>query len=392
MLSTISVYLLSFILADKSKVLFGEFSSFIFLLNIFVSSAGVGIDIQIIRLFIKDKTSEMNVFLSIGVVLNLLLTSLYIIISISLNNLYYVIAFPIIISQFFITYIAGRLQSEKKYLEMSFAFNSINILRLLSIVIILYFDQHPSLDEIIISFSAIHFVFAIYMLYKHRAFLKLSKPNSHPNLLNNINKKNIYSLTILAIAPFLHMLIYQSDIVILSIYFEPTVIASYSIVITILTAIYYFPSLIANRYLLSYLLTIGYKKNNQTDKLFYYYNLLCVILIIALFFLSNYIFTFLFSGNYIDSLEIFQFLLIACLFRLLSIPIATSLNADNLAPKKISIMAFVAITNIVFNIIFVPHYGINFLIISTILTEIILFTSYFILFKKHEKLHFDSSL
>ncbi|HCJ9453890.1 hypothetical protein [Escherichia coli] len=389
MLSTISVYLLSFILADKSKVLFGEFSSFIFLLNIFVSSAGVGIDIQTIRLFIKDKTAQINTYFFIGCILNLWLALLYIIISISLNNLLYIIAFPVVISQFFITYIAGRLQSEKKYLEMSFTFNSINILRLLFMIVILYFEKYPDLKLIIISFTVIHSAFTFYIIYKNRVFFKLTSFNSYIRLTN---KNKVYSLGILAIAPFLHMLIYQSDIVILSIYFEPTIIASYSIVVTILTAIYYFPSLIANRYLLSYLLDIGYKRKKNKAKLFHYYNLSCFVLVIFLYFLSKTIFSILFSGKYIESYEIFQLLLIACLFRLLSIPIATSLNTDVLAPKKISIMAFIAIINIIFNFIFVPRYGINFLILSTILTEILLFTSYLTLLKKHEKLHFRSSL
>ncbi|MBC5788679.1 hypothetical protein [Providencia sp. JUb39] len=381
-LGTISVYSLSFILANQSKYLFGEFSSFIFLLNIFISSAGVGIDIQTARLFVKGEMSKIGVFLFAGTIFNAFLTILYIIISIALNKLSYIYAFPIVVFQFFIIYIVGRLQVEKRFLEMSLIFNSVNIFRLVFLSIALYYYRTVTLNEIIISFLIIHLFFMLFIFFKYKNYFVFGKTRSIKNFLLMVDKNAFTSLSVVAIAPFLHMLIYQSDIIILSANFDPTTIASYSIVITILTAIYYFPSLIANRYILSRLLAIGYNEKKKENKSIYIYNSLCVLLIIFLFSISDFIFKTLFSGKYNDSIYIFQLLLIACIFRLFSIPIATTLNTEKLAPKKIVIMACVAFLNITFNIIYVPRYGIDFLIISTISTEILLFSSYLYLFNR----------
>ncbi|WP_219627145.1 hypothetical protein, partial [Vibrio parahaemolyticus] len=78
LIGTVSVYLCSFILASESKELFGQYSEFIFLMNIFVASASLSIDIQMVRSQINGEKNFEPYYFQIGLLINLFLSTVYV--------------------------------------------------------------------------------------------------------------------------------------------------------------------------------------------------------------------------------------------------------------------------------------------------------------------------
>ncbi len=373
-LGTLSAYALSWYLAYQSKYLFGEYSNFIFLLNIFLSSAGVGIDIQVIRNKLAFSTFKTKYYLTVGLMLNIILCVLYSLFVIFIGNYHYLFGVLIILIHYLIIYITGMLQSNKKFLSMSIFFNSYNILRFFSILLLVYFTEiNITINLIIYVFLYIHIIILAFIYLKYREYI-------HFGFNSRIMFSYLVALFPLSLAPILHMIIFQSSIIILGCYYPPDVIAKYSIVLTIMMAIYYLPSLIANRYLLSYFISMNDDKRNYF-KIMLPYSLIMLILIIILFFCSNFIFNNFLPANYNSSIYIFKILLFACFFRLLSIPIGTILNTEKTTPLKIKIMAIVALLNVISNATLIPIYGSDIIVTTTILTEILLFLSYSMIFK-----------
>ncbi|EJG1838737.1 polysaccharide biosynthesis C-terminal domain-containing protein [Vibrio parahaemolyticus] len=186
-------------------------------------------------------------------------------------------------------------------------------------------------------------------------------------------------MILLAIAPVLHMVIYQSDIVILSQSQSVTIVAEYGLALTIVTAIYYFPSLVSNKYMLPYLLKIG-EGDKVERKPVLYYAFFSIVFIFLVFSLTDQIYEWFFV-KYSNSTFILKILLIGVFFRLLSIPLGSALNAERKVKKKIIVMAFVAFFNLLANYIFIPQFGVKAAIYTTVISEIMLFSLYFLIIK-----------
>lgn len=379
LLGTISVYLCSFLLASESKELFGEYSEFIFLMNIFVTSASLSIDIQMVRSQLKGDKDFEPYYFQIGLVINSILSLVYILVlsAIALDD--YFFSFFIIVSQFVIVFISSIFQIKKLYVYMSIILNLANVLRLIFISFIVFFLDIQDVNYIVNGYIIIHVMVLLLSVICFYFVFDDVKFNLCRFSINDWSSKRFKGLILLAIAPILHMMIYQSDIVLLSHSQPSVVVAEYGLALTIITGIYYFPSLIFNKYILPYSLEIGNGGRVGYKPILSYF-IFSAIFTLIVFILSDFMYLLLFT-EYINSVFVLKLLLVGVFFRLLSIPLGSALNAESKIKKKIYTMAFVATFNFILNYIYIPKFGIDAAIYTTILSEIILFSFYLIIIK-----------
>ncbi|MGL1137407.1 polysaccharide biosynthesis C-terminal domain-containing protein [Vibrio parahaemolyticus] len=378
LIGTVSVYLCSFILASESKELFGQYSEFIFLMNIFVASASLSIDIQMVRSQINGEKNFEPYYFQIGLLINLFLSTVYVF-SLSILSLgEYLFSFLIIIFQFVIVFVSGLFQMRKFYIWMSITLNVTNIIRLIFVSLVVFDSEFKSVSQIVNGYILIHLFTLILSLFCFYFFFH-SENKIYQFSRENWTVSKFKGLILLAIAPVLHMVIYQSDIVILSQSQSVTIVAEYGLALTIVTAIYYFPSLVSNKYMLPYLLKIG-EGDKVERKPVLYYAFFSIVFIFLVFSLTDQIYEWFFV-KYSNSTFILKILLIGVFFRLLSIPLGSALNAERKVKKKIIVMAFVAFFNLLANYIFIPQFGVKAAIYTTVISEIMLFSLYFLIIK-----------
>ncbi|WP_274017905.1 polysaccharide biosynthesis C-terminal domain-containing protein [Vibrio parahaemolyticus] len=378
LIGTVSVYLCSFILASESKELFGQYSEFIFLMNIFVASASLSIDIQMVRSQINGEKNFEPYYFQIGLLINLFLSTVYVF-SLSILSLgEYLFSFLIIIFQFVIVFVSGLFQMRKFYIWMSITLNVTNIIRLIFVSLVVFNSEFKNVSQIVNGYILIHLFTLIFSLFCFYFFFH-SENKIYQFSRENWTVSKFKGLILLAIAPVLHMVIYQSDIVILSQSQSVTIVAEYGLALTIVTAIYYFPSLVSNKYMLPYLLKIG-EGDKVERKPVLYYAFFSIVFIFLVFSLTDQIYEWFFV-KYSNSTFILKILLIGVFFRLLSIPLGSALNAERKVKKKIIVMAFVAFFNLLANYIFIPQFGVKAAIYTTVISEIMLFSLYFLIIK-----------
>lgn len=378
LIGTVSVYLCSFILASESKELFGQYSEFIFLMNIFVASASLSIDIQMVRSQINGEKNFEPYYFQIGLLVNFFLSTVYVL-SLSILSLGdYLFSFLIIIFQFVIVFVSGLFQMRKFYIWMSVTLNITNIVRLVFISLVVFYSEFESVSQIVNGYILIHLFTLIFSLLCFCTFFQ-SENKIYRFVRSDWTASKFKGLVLLAIAPVLHMIIYQSDIVVLSQSQPVTIVAEYGLALTIVTAIYYFPSLVSNKYMLPYLLKIG-EGDKVERKPVLYYAFFSIVFVFLVFSLTDTVYEWFFA-KYSNSTFILKLLLIGVFFRLLSIPLGSALNAKRKVKKKIIVMAFIAFFNLVANYIFIPQFGVKAAIYTTVISEIMLFSLYSIIIK-----------
>ncbi|EGQ8040222.1 hypothetical protein HJA73_001731 [Vibrio alginolyticus] len=378
LIGTVSVYLCSFILASESKELFGQYSEFIFLMNIFVASASLSIDIQMVRSQISGEKNFEPYYFQIGLLVNFFLSTVYVL-SLSILSLGdYLFSFLIIIFQFVIVFVSGLFQMRKFYIWMSVTLNITNIVRLVFISLMVFYSEFESVSQIVNGYILIHLFTLIFSLLCFCTFFQ-SENKIYRFVRSDWTASKFKGLVLLAIAPVLHMIIYQSDIVVLSQSQPVTIVAEYGLALTIVTAIYYFPSLVSNKYMLPYLLKIG-EGDKVERKPVLYYAFFSIVFVFLVFSLTDTVYEWFFT-KYSNSTFILKLLLIGVFFRLLSIPLGSALNAERKVKKKIIVMAFIAFFNLLTNYIFIPQFGVKAAIYTTVISEIMLFSLYSIIIK-----------
>ena len=378
LIGTVSVYLCSFILASESKELFGQYSEFIFLMNIFVASASLSIDIQMVRSQISGEKNFEPYYFQIGLLVNFFLSTVYVL-SLSILSLGdYLFSFLIIIFQFVIVFVSGLFQMRKFYIWMSVTLNITNIVRLVFISLMVFYSEFESVSQIVNGYILIHLFTLIFSLLCFCTFFQ-SENKIYRFVRSDWTASKFKGLVLLAIAPVLHMIIYQSDIVVLSQSQPVTIVAEYGLALTIVTAIYYFPSLVSNKYMLPYLLKIG-EGDKVERKPVLYYAFFSIVFVFLVFSLTDTVYEWFFA-KYSNSTFILKLLLIGVFFRLLSIPLGSALNAERKVKKKIIVMAFIAFFNLLANYIFIPQFGVKAAIYTTVISEIMLFSLYSIIIK-----------
>lgn len=126
-----------------------------------------------------------------------------------------------------------------------------------------------------------------------------------------------------------------------------------------------------------------YKKNKEkmlnNYKLILNYGIIFGIpFSLVLVYMSKYIINILYGSQYKDAIFILQILALTVAIRLLAATVGFVITASDNMKIKVKFQAIFALVNIVLNLILIPKYGVSGAAIATVITEVMVFITYYI--------------
>lgn len=350
---------------------FGEFSSSLALIMLLVPFVAMGSDSYLLKIYAdkKGNVSEYNSFWIAYFIFTLALSILiYTIFSTSGNSL---ILISILASQALINYISAIYQTKSKYKKLSLIQTLQSLFRFFILVILSY---HLNLNINLVYYSyffvsILIIIICIILIIKESDFIVIT------------NIKNIKSYFFQAIpfglTPLLHLIYFQSDIILIDKLYSPTEAGFYSAAFMLITASYILPAVVYQKYLLPYIHT--FNANNDIASEFKIFKTgaftilpISIIIFLIYYLLSPYAVLVIFGEAYKKTQEIILILSICIIFRYLSSHVGLFLTAGNLITVKNKNMLLCAIINILLNVIFIPSFGSIAAAYITVITEILL--------------------
>lgn len=206
----------------------------------------------------------------------------------------------------------------------------------------------------------------------------------------NKNQSNIADMNMMGVmadswpfglAALSHLIYFQSNIVLLEYLKGSEAVGEYNVAFTVVVAILIFPGIVYQKFLLPKM----HRWAHQDRKLFFdIYNkgnwIMLGIGVLAMVFviiLSPIIVSMLFGQRYMGSVDVLKIL--AC-----SVPIvfvASSVGATLVTQEhmrlKVRLMMFVAVINVVLNLLLIPKAGVNGAAVATVISNLFLMILYF---------------
>ncbi|EGT3602713.1 flippase [Clostridium perfringens] len=102
----------------------------------------------------------------------------------------------------------------------------------------------------------------------------------------------------------------------------------------------------------------------------------------SLVYMSSYIINILYGEQYHDAIFILQILIWTVSVRLLAATVGFVITASDNMKKKVKFQVIFAVLNIILNAILIPIYGVSGAAIATVITEIMVFITYYIFVRK----------
>ena len=190
----------------------------------------------------------------------------------------------------------------------------------------------------------------------HIDSLESEKLSDSPNILNIFFQAWPFGL-----AAFFHLIYYQSDIILLKHMQGDHEAGIYSVAFSIMMAVYIFPSVIYQKYLLP---KMHRWANHDTNKFYQVYKLglkimsasgMLVLIIVLL--TSYWMIPLLFGQEYASSVLILNILAISIPMIYLAFNAGAILTTKDNMQKKVKYMGYTAFLNIVLNIVLIPIYS-----------------------------------
>ncbi|EMI1449536.1 oligosaccharide flippase family protein [Proteus mirabilis] len=361
---------------------FGEFNSNLALIMLLVPFVAMGADTYLLKIYAdkKGNVSEYNSFWAIYFIITLS-TSIIIYILFSIKSS--ILLFTILASQSLINYISAIYQTKSKYKNLSLIQSLQSIFRFLTLITVSY-SVGLNINLVYYSYflvSVLIIIICVILILKESEFSKIK------NIKNN--KVYFFQAIPFGLTPLLHLIYFQSDIILIDKLYSSREAGFYSAAFMLITASYILPAVIYQKYLLPYI--HKYNANNDTSSEFKIFKVgaiiilpISIIIFLIYYYLSPYFVLFIFGEAYSKTQEIMHILAVCIIFRYLSSHVGLFLNAGGLIKVKNKHMLLCALINILFNIIFIPYYGAIAAAYITVITEIILlllFIYSFYLFK-----------
>ncbi len=163
------------------------------------------------------------------------------------------------------------------------------------------------------------------------------------------------------LATFFYLIYYQSDIVLLKYMIGDKEAGIYNVAFTIIAAVYLFPGVVYQKYLLPKLHRWAH---HDRDKFYTIYRkgniamlILGLIAMLIIWGLSNWGIPFLFGTEYQDAVILVNILAISAPIIFVAFSTGATLVTQQHMKRKVTYMGSVALINIVLNIILIPKYG-----------------------------------
>ncbi|AJI93639.1 polysaccharide biosynthesis family protein [Yersinia ruckeri] len=353
---------------------FGEFSSSLALVMLLSPLIAFGCDGYFLRYYaekkgmIKDFISNIIFY---WVVTAILVGVIYFIFD--RNDLFFLIV--VAYSQSVLNFSVSYNQAKGNYGIVSVILMLQNILR---IILILGFMLISSItiDKVIFIYVVASLCVISASFYYMKDIFVSENIKCRVLLYDFIKKSYPYGVTI-----FLHLVYFQSDIVLVNWLVGAKDAGFYSVAFTLLSAAYLIPSVLYQKYLLPRV----HQFSDNEDKLFYFFkNGFIYMLLLGggisflYFILSDFLVNIAFGIDYEYSSFLLKILSVGIFFRYLSSNSGVFMMGKKDINIKNKIMLFCAVFNIISNIYAIPKYGSAGAAVTTVLTEFILcFMFYF---------------
>nr|WP_063091362.1 oligosaccharide flippase family protein [Escherichia coli] len=262
------------------------------------------------------------------------------------------------------TYLASLYQIRNDFISMSISLISKDITKTLFALIILLTS--------VFSFGLWVLASSFFILYIISIYLRREWPN--PSFHYKMASESFLKSLPFWISSLSYTIYYQSDVIFLTYYNFVKEVANYTLTITIMTGLLVVSSTLYQRYLLP----IFYRENKKSKKLgralINKYLIITMMLIFPFYALYYYFGEFFMAlivpDGYSDSINYMDVIIFAVIVRYLHSPIDLYMNLDIFINKKSKIQLCAAIFNVLINFIFIPIYGANVVLYSTVLTEL----------------------
>ncbi|WP_311747227.1 oligosaccharide flippase family protein [Proteus terrae] len=353
---------------------FGEFSSNLALIMLLVPFVAMGADSYLLKIYAdkKGNVSEYNSFWIVYFIFTLVLSILIYIIFSTNSSL---ILISILASQALINYISAIYQTKSKYKKLSLIQTLQSLFRFFTLIILSY-SLSLNINLVYYSYffvSIIIIIICIILIIKESDFIAIKN-------IKNI-KLYFFQAIPFGLTPLLHLIYFQSDIILIDRLYSPTEAGFYSAAFMLITASYILPAVIYQKYLLPYIHI--FNANNDITSEFKIFKTgafiilpISIIIFLIYYFSSPYVVLMIFGEAYKKTQEIMLILSICIIFRYLSSHVGLFLTAGNLIKVKNKNMLLCAIINILLNVIFIPSFGSIAAAYITVVTEILLLSMF----------------
>ncbi|MGM0901299.1 MAG: oligosaccharide flippase family protein [Bacillota bacterium] len=361
---------------------YGTISFYIILINISASIVGFGLGNFWLRRFaVEGLGAERWINPTIKSILGLIIVVLpiYILIPffiLGAKSIYISLTLsPLLIYQGLGSIVTASFQIQNQYKKLSNYLTIKNSVLFLAACILFIFE----FKHFIILYGLLSLVL---MVYSFTLILQLKKTLQSSNHLENASSNKITIKEVLLSAwPFgvqgtLYMLYYQVDIIIITILLGTVSTGLYNAAFNVLSLIFIFPSLLFQLYLLPRSnIWIAKKETKKINfvrkKLSLIVFLIGIFTAVIFYYLSNFIITLLYGGNFEESIFLFNVLILSIPFRFVSNSLGLIFASEKMVSYKVYIQGGGALLNIILNIILIMEMGIFGAAVSTVVTEIL---------------------
>lgn len=284
----------------------------------------------------------------------------------------------LVVSQFFINITIALKQVEGSFNKVSVILTFQSFIRLALLLPFVILSN--------ISVNIVYFVYVfsslIVIVFTYIQIKKTIKVSVEEDCYKISLKQLFLNSYPFGIGVFLHLIYFQSAILILGKLDSAASAGLYGVAFTILTLAYLVPGVVFQRYFLPEIHRLT-EKGKHKELMHIFSNGFMMMLILGVVgtllfkILSEHVIYYSFGDNYLDSVLILKTLSICILLRYLSSSAGVFLVSGALVVKKNKYMAICAFFNFLLNIILIPSYGIFAAVYVTICSEVILMLLFF---------------
>jgi len=376
---------------------FGLFSSLLAMVVLVTPLAGFGIA-QLWLKYFGEEGWEAQKYLSSSFKFVLLSTSivlvgLFIWAFISQDNkenqiLLITLSFYLI-GQVSLELVSAKLQLEERYRALSLWQFMAHLLRFVLVAGVLFFSKSNNLlEEVALAYLIVAvFLFSIALLSLKEMTTSSFKLKGHIKKPTNLTKKTISMKNIMgaswafALASFFHLIYFQSDIILVQYIKGDTEAGLYSVAFSIMVAVYMFPAVIYQKFLLPKLHRWAKQDRDTFIKVFNLGNKIMLILglsaMLLLWLLSSWGLVFLFGEAYYQAIKLLNILALSAPIIFVAFSAGATLVTASHIKRKVKYMGSIALVNILLNLLLIPDFGAVGASVATVLSNLLLLILYY---------------
>lgn len=379
---------------------YGIFYSSLTIINVLTPLAGFGVSAYWLKAFGEEgwmairwiKPSLQFTVLSLLGVLLALFCYVFFIENDNVVRQLLLVMSVLIVGQISVELVGSLLQLEEKYLQLSMWQFSPHLLRFFVIVILLSMGIVADHSALSVGWG-FTFVAVVLLLSGIRKILQSIQGNlslvghGERNIISSESLPSVYDVFKNALpfglAGFFYLLYFQSNIVIVNNLLSSSDAGLYGVMLTVLTAIYLFPAIIYNKFLLPKIHRWAYQDKRQFVKVYKKGNIImftfgCLAAFVVMIF-SSYVVPLLFGMSYSVVGDLLFFAAFAIPFRFLASSLGAFLvTKDNMRLKVIA-MGITAIVSVIVNFWMISIYGLQGAALSVIFVDAFLCSLYYVL-------------